>query len=160
MKRGQEKIGSSGRTRTYPPPLRKRSYGETSPKLARDRSGRERRWATLRLTAGSHASCRMLLHVAAHCRREPISRGVKILPLAGTSRGLLGVAASCGAQKARKRQTVSRRVGDRGLQHGARHSLLSVTTRAPDREPDLTGRARVLDTVRPLSFGADHHVHR
>jgi len=59
---------------------------------------------TLRLTAGSRRFCRMLPHVALSCSKEPISLGVKNLPLAGRCRVLLEVAASCGAQKAKKGQ--------------------------------------------------------
>ena len=59
---------------------------------------------TLRLTAGSRSFCRVLLPVAVSCWKEPISRGVKNLPLAAPCRELPRVAAHCGAQKARKRQ--------------------------------------------------------
>jgi len=60
--------------------------------------------------AGFSLCCCTLPHVAPHCRSEPISRGVNDLSLAGTCRVLLEVAASCGAQKARKRQRGTRRV--------------------------------------------------
>jgi len=68
---------------------------------------------TLRLTAGFSSFCRVLPHIAPSCWKAPISLGVKNLSLAGTCRVLLEVAASCGTQKARKRQCGSRRVGDR-----------------------------------------------
>jgi hypothetical protein len=69
--------------------------------------------ATLRLTAGSSSFCWVLPDVAVGCWKEPIFNGVNKLSLAGMRRVLLGVAASCGAQKARKRQCDCRRVGDR-----------------------------------------------
>ena len=84
---------------------------------------------TLRLTAGFCSFCRNLHHVADGCRRAPFSKGVKNLPLAGTRCVLLGVAASCGAEKARKRQSRSRRVGDLSLGSGHRERDMWVVSR-------------------------------
>ena len=99
---------------------------------------RERRRATLRLTAGSDRFCRVLPHVAGSCWKEPISRGVKNLPLAGTSRELLGVAAHCGTQKARKRQCRSRSIGGGAHAHHAHRRAPSMIHPRPARASTRT----------------------